>query len=98
MDERLEFCRLAALEGENVSELCQRHGITRQTGYVWLRRLRAGEPVGGDCSHRPHATHGAREPISSMRLQDLWTEPPSATTGVGRSTIWLRLDQPNASI
>ncbi|MGO6719368.1 helix-turn-helix domain-containing protein, partial [Rhizobium ruizarguesonis] len=38
VDERLEFCRLAGLEGTNVSELCQRFGISRQTGYVWLRR------------------------------------------------------------
>ncbi|TBE95087.1 hypothetical protein ELG97_22255 [Rhizobium leguminosarum] len=54
-DEYLEFCRLAELEGENVSGLCQRHCISRQTGYVWLRRLRAGEPV-EDCSRRPHAS------------------------------------------
>ncbi|MGO6935906.1 helix-turn-helix domain-containing protein, partial [Rhizobium ruizarguesonis] len=45
VDERLEFCRLAGLEGANVSALCQRFGISRQTGYVWLRRLQAGEPV-----------------------------------------------------
>ncbi|MGR9297772.1 hypothetical protein ACU8L5_21045 [Rhizobium leguminosarum] len=38
-----------------MSELCQRHCISRQTGYVWLRRLRAGEPV-EDCSRRPHAS------------------------------------------
>lgn len=53
MDERLEFCRLAMLEGANVSELCERFEISRQTGYVWLRRLRAGEPL-EDRSRRPH--------------------------------------------
>jgi transposase InsO family protein len=46
---------LAGLEGTNVSELCQRFGISRQTGYVWLRRLQAGEPV-EDRSRRPHAS------------------------------------------
>jgi transposase InsO family protein len=55
VDERLEFCRLAGLEGANVSQLCQRFGISRQTGYVWLRRLQAGEPV-EDRSRRPHAS------------------------------------------
>ncbi|MGO8098728.1 helix-turn-helix domain-containing protein, partial [Rhizobium leguminosarum] len=98
MDERLEFCRLAGLEGTNVSELCQRFGISRQTGYVWLRRLQAGEPV-EDRSRRPHASPrrtgadleravldirdehpawGARK--IARRLQDLGTEPPSAST------------------
>lgn len=42
MDERMAFCQLAGLEGANVSALCQRFGISRQTGYVWLARLRAG--------------------------------------------------------
>jgi transposase InsO family protein len=55
MDERLEFCRLAGLEGANVSALCQRFGISRQTGYVWLGRWRAGETV-QDRSRRPHAS------------------------------------------
>ncbi|TAT82073.1 IS481 family transposase [Rhizobium ruizarguesonis] len=98
VDERLEFCRLAGLEGTNVSELCQRFGISRQTGYVWLRRLQAGEPV-EDRSRRPHASPrrtgadleravldirdehpawGARK--IARRLQDLGTEPPSAST------------------
>ena len=55
MDERLEFCRLAGLEGANVSALCRRFGISRQTGHVWLRRLRAGEAP-GDRSRRPHSS------------------------------------------
>ncbi|WP_155947893.1 helix-turn-helix domain-containing protein, partial [Rhizobium sp. 2MFCol3.1] len=45
VDERLEFCRLAGLEGANVSALCERFGISRQTGYVWLKRFAAGEAV-----------------------------------------------------
>jgi transposase InsO family protein len=53
VDERLEFCRLATLEGANMSVLCRRFGISRQTGYVWLQRLRAGEPM-ADRSRRPH--------------------------------------------
>jgi len=55
VDERLEFCRLAGLEGANVSALCRRFGISRQTGHVWLRRLAAGEPA-EDKSRRPHAS------------------------------------------
>lgn len=55
VDERLEFCRLAGLEGANVSRLCARFGISRQTGYVWLGRSKAGEPM-TDRSRRPHAS------------------------------------------
>ncbi len=55
VDERLEFCRLAGLEGANVSALCERFGISRQTGYVWLKRFAAGETV-EDRSRRPHAS------------------------------------------
>ena len=55
MDERVAFCQLAELEGANVSALCQRFGISRQTGYVWLARLRAGEGA-QDRSRRPHTS------------------------------------------
>ena len=49
MEQRQEFVALARLEGANVSELCRRHGISRDTGYRWLGRK--------DCedqSRRPH--------------------------------------------
>lgn len=55
VEERMAFCQLAGLEGANVSELCRRFGISRQTGYVWLGRLGAGEPA-QDRSRRPHAS------------------------------------------
>ncbi|SMD21223.1 Transposase InsO and inactivated derivatives [Rhizobium sp. RU36D] len=55
VDERLEFCRLADLESSNISALCERFGISRQTGYVWLKRYRSGEMV-EDRSRRPHAS------------------------------------------
>lgn len=60
VDERLEFCRLAGLDGANVSALCRRFGISRETGYVWLRRLRSGEP----------AEDRSRRPLSSPRRTD----------------------------
>lgn len=69
-DERLEFCHLAGLEGANVSALCQRFGISRQTGYVWLRRLEAGEPP----------EDRSRRPLSSPRRSDAALE--TAVLGV----------------
>lgn len=55
-DERRTFCELASLEGANVSELCRRFGISRQTGHLWLRRQSAGETRFTDRSRRPHAS------------------------------------------
>lgn len=52
-DQRREFVELASLEGANVSALCRRFGISRQTGYVWLRRYAAGEKDFEDRSRRP---------------------------------------------
>jgi putative transposase len=38
MDEKIRFiCKYE--EGESMSELCRRFGISRETGYVWLRRF-----------------------------------------------------------
>ncbi|WP_269065820.1 helix-turn-helix domain-containing protein [Martelella mediterranea] len=48
----MEFCRLCALEGASVSELCLRFGISRRTGYVWLKRVRSGEAA-QERSRRP---------------------------------------------
>jgi transposase InsO family protein len=53
-DERREFVMLASLDGANVSALCARFGISRQTGNVWLRRFAAGEDSFADRSRRPH--------------------------------------------
>jgi len=61
--ERVKFAlewerRWDAGEGvANVSELCREFGISRETGYVWLRRFRAaGHDVKAleERSHRPH--------------------------------------------
>ena len=41
MEEKLKFV-LEYLEQEwSMSELCERYGIARETGYVWLRRYQA---------------------------------------------------------
>ena len=53
VDLRQEFVMLASLEGANVSELCARFGISRQTGYKWLGRSRSGLEDFTDRSRRP---------------------------------------------
>ena len=38
VSQRLEFVNLARLEGSNISLLCRRFGVSRKTGYKWLKR------------------------------------------------------------
>lgn len=55
MSLRTEFVHLVGLEGANFSQLCQRFGISRKTGYKWLKRYREGGESGlADRSRRPH--------------------------------------------
>ena len=54
MELRVEFVALASQAGANVSELCRRYGISRKTGYKWLKRGGAGgEEALADRSRRP---------------------------------------------
>jgi transposase-like protein len=41
MSQKLEFIEKAKTPGANISALCSEYGISRQTGYKWLRRFRA---------------------------------------------------------
>ncbi len=53
MDRRREFVMFASREGANVSALCRRYGISRQTGYKWLGRSACGEVDFADRPRRP---------------------------------------------
>src|SRR5258708_31673301 len=53
MDERMRFVS-ACLENElSMTELCRQFGISRETGYKWLRRYEAFGP--GGLSERPRS-------------------------------------------
>lgn len=57
MDSRLEFVRLAERGGVSMAELCRRFSISRETGYVYLRRYRSAGPDGLQSrSSRPHSS------------------------------------------
>lgn len=55
-DQRREFVMLASLPGSNVSALCERFGISRETGHLWLRRFAEGERGFADRSRRPQSS------------------------------------------
>lgn len=97
VDERLEFCRLAGLEGANVSALCQRFGISRQTGYVWLKRLEAGEPP-QDRSRRPLTSPRRTGPELERSVLAVRDEHPAwGARKIARRLQDLGIDPPCAS-
>jgi transposase InsO family protein len=68
--ERLEFVRLAGLEGANRRELCRRFKISPRIGYKWLARF-AAEGVAGltDRSRRPkHSPKRTALPVEAAVL------------------------------
>jgi transposase InsO family protein len=61
MSQRDEFARLASQAGANIAELCRRYGISRFTGYKWLRRFyeqRDDKTWMADRSRRPFTSPG----------------------------------------
>ena len=59
MEQRIEFVRLASVEGQAFSEACSRFGVSRKTGYKWMARFKAeGESGLADRSRRPKKSPG----------------------------------------
>lgn len=57
MSVKAEFVRLAMAEGANVTQLCDRFGVSRGCGYKWLGRFRRdGEAGLAELSRRPHGS------------------------------------------
>lgn len=53
VSQRVEFLALALKPGANMSQLCRRFGISRKTGYKWLRLAASGVGDLHDRSSRP---------------------------------------------
>jgi transposase InsO family protein len=69
VEQRVEFVRLARMEGANRRELCRRFGIHPSTGYKWLER---GSDL-ADRSRRPHSSPGRTDAAieaSILQLRD----------------------------
>ena len=64
MSQRAEFLAFARMPGVNISQLCQRFGISRKTGYKWLGRACSDLPDLSDLSRRPHSS--PRQTASSV--------------------------------
>jgi transposase InsO family protein len=77
MDNRLEFVRLAEQGDVSVAELCRRFGISRETGFQYLRRYRESGVEGlKDRSRRPHHSPRRTAPEIEARIVDLRAAHP----------------------
>jgi len=70
---REEFVAVAREGCRSVQSVCREYGISRKTGYKWLKRAEAGESL-RDRSRRPHRTKAKtasaiEEQIITMRME-----------------------------
>ncbi len=78
MSERQEFVVWAQKGAVSVSALCQRFGISRKTGYKWLRRYRErGLPGLADLSQRPRSSPRRTTPELEARVVALRQQYPA---------------------
>ena len=78
MSQRREFVLLAIQEDTNHSALCRRFGISRKTGYKWLKRYRAEGDAGlADQSRRPHHHPAQTPPDLEAAVLAVRTEHPA---------------------
>jgi transposase InsO family protein len=75
VSQRKEFIKLALQEGTNISELCRRFGVSRKTGYKFLKRYhREGLRGLFDYSRRPLNSPNATDPKIEKMILDLREE------------------------
>ena len=69
MSLRQEFLFLASQPESNFSQLCQRFGISRKTGYKWLQRYQESGATGlADRSRRPRHSPGRTDPAVEQKV------------------------------
>ena len=75
MEQRKEFIEQAA-ECSNFSELCREYGISRKTGYKWLKRFRETSSL-EDQSRRPKHPYLKTAPAVEAAILAMREENPS---------------------
>ncbi len=78
MSERNELVAFASRENASVSALCRRFGVSRKTGYKWLRRVQEQGWQGlVDRSRRPHRSPARTAPEVEAVVCELRSEHPA---------------------
>jgi transposase InsO family protein len=75
---RTEFVKMVEQGSGNVSELCRRYGVSRKTGYKWLKRYQE-DGYGGlvDRSRRPHRCPGRSSPELEQKIKEVRDAHPA---------------------
>jgi putative transposase len=77
VEQRREFIQEWQLNEVSFAELCSRYGVSRQTGYKWLRRFdRQGETGLRDLSRAPHLSPQAMSEEVGRRILELRQQHP----------------------
>lgn len=88
VSERLEFVRLASVEGANVSALCRRFEVSRKTGYKWLKRWKeSGQDGLADQSRQPKHSPS----LTSKKIEEAVVKLRGEHPGWGGRTLRKRL-------
>ena len=76
-EQRVRFVVLASRGEHSHAELCREFGISRPTGYLWLRRYRSGG-IGSvaEASRRPHGSPARTPTEIEQRIVQLRRERP----------------------
>jgi len=96
LDQRTQFIAAVLANGESITELCRRFGISRRTGYKWLTRYRE-EGFTGLLEHsraRRTQAHATPEPIVELVLAARMAHP---TWGPRKLRAFLSRKYPSAS-
>src|SRR3569832_1506491 len=77
-DQRLEFVVWASLSEGCLAALCREYGVSRQTGYQWLKRYQKGgaKEVIAERSRRPHQSPRATKDEMVEAIRQLRLEKP----------------------
>jgi transposase InsO family protein len=78
VEQRYEAVRAVIAEGETVTDVAARFGVSRKTMHVWLGRYEAGGLDGlADRSHRPRSCPHQMAPVDEVMLADLRVAHPT---------------------
>jgi transposase InsO family protein len=76
-EQRVRFVVCASRHEKSLQELCKEFGISRPTGYEWLRRYQAGGIAGvAEKSRRPHRSPGKTPAEIEQRVVGLRQQRP----------------------
>jgi transposase-like protein len=89
IEERMKFVLAAAAEEDSMATLCDDYGISRKTGYKWLRRYLAEGPVGLPA----RSTWGIASSVPNSDAGGVSQLAPSSTMSA-RMMPWARPGQP----